>query len=383
LVNQNIAYKKKEIIMTYIAAVFFIIGACDYLIGNKLGLGESFYEGLSTIVELLFLMTGFMALSPWIKSVLGPAITPFFLKIGCDPSLFAGMLLSCDSGGAVLGKAMAVSQTAGLYNGMVVGAFLGINIMITIPLVLENTKGGNQKAASKGMLIGFVTLPFGCVITGLIAGFKLSLILANTWPVLILSLFLLFLFKLCGDHIVTVFKVFSFIISAIALTGFTIDAVQSTLGITIVKEMTPLNEIFPVICNIGVFLAGILPFMTRLQKLLKKPFGKIARTLKVNDRSVISFLICATNPIPSMVASDRLDVRGCFYNVAFLTPACFACGDFLAFSMQFKPSIAMPLMIGKLITGFISLAIAIAIGRRSKTLPEEIPRADVMSVSAE
>ncbi|WP_329887644.1 ethanolamine utilization protein EutH [Pseudoramibacter sp. HA2172] len=63
---------------------------------------------------------------------------------------------------------------------------------------------------------------------------------------------------------------------------------------------------------------------------------------------------------------------GLFYNAAFLTAACFAVGDFFAFSMQFHPAIAVPLMVGKLITGLVSLAIAIAIsqGDQMEAVPE-------------
>ena len=349
--------------MSIIAAIFFCIGALDYLLGNRFGLGEPFRNGLDAIVELLFLMTGFIALAPWLNAVIAPAITPFFKAIGCDPSLFAGMLLSCDSGGAVLGAAMALDPTAGLYNGMVVGAFLGITIMITIPLVLENAKGQNQAAAVRGLLIGFVTLPIGCVITGLIAGFSISLILANTWPVACTAALLLILFKVCEDKVLVVFKTLSFIIRAIALTGFAIDAVQGFLGITILPGLTPLGEIFPIIGNIGVFLAGILPFMALLQRILKKPLAALGGMLKINDTAVVGLIICAANPIPVMMQSDKLDEKGCMLNVAFLTPACYAAGDFLAFSMQYHPPIAVPLMAGKLLTGLIGLGFALIMER--------------------
>ncbi|WP_329887635.1 ethanolamine utilization protein EutH [Pseudoramibacter sp. HA2172] len=63
----------------------------DYLPGNRFGIGESFCKEVNAIVELLFLMTGFIALASWIKAVPGSAIAPFFMR---DPSLFAGMLLS-------------------------------------------------------------------------------------------------------------------------------------------------------------------------------------------------------------------------------------------------------------------------------------------------
>ena len=347
--------------MSYIAAIFFCVGAVDYLMNNRLGLGEPFREGLEAIVELLFLMTGFIALAPWLNDVVAPVITPFFQAIGCDPSLFAGMLLSCDSGAAVLASAMALDDSAGLFNGMIVGAFLGITVMITIPLVLENAKGSKKVAAVRGMLIGFVTLPFGCVLTGIIYGTPMSIILHNTWQVLLISILLLILFKVCGNRILVVFQGLSLIIRSIALAGFAIAAVQETIGITILPNLTPLEEVFPVICHIGVFLAGILPFMALLRRILTRPLNALGRVLNINQASVIGLIISMANPIPVMLTCDQLDDKGCMLNVAFLTAACFAAGDFLAFSMQFYAPIAIPLMIGKLITGFASLLIALVV----------------------
>ncbi len=360
--------------MSYLAALFFCLGAADFLMGNRFGIGQAFREGLDAIVELLFLMTGFIALAPWINDVTAPVIAPLFESVGCDPSLFAGMLLSCDSGAAVLAQSMAADPTAGLYNGMIVGAFLGITIMITIPLVLENAKGSKKAAVVKGLLVGFVTLPFGCVLTGVLAGFPIALILRNTWPVLVLSLILLLLFRVCQDKVLVIFQVLSLIIRSIALAGFAISVVQETLGVTILHNLTPLSEIFPVICNIGVFLAGILPFMAVLRRILTKPLQKLGQALQINQDSVIGFFICAANPIPVMIGCDKLDDRGCTLNVAFLTAACFAAGDFLAFSMQFAPQLAVPLMIGKLLTGIGSLCAALLIMRPASVREPEMQR---------
>ncbi len=352
--------------MSTIAAIFFCLGAADYLLKNRFGLGEAFKEGLDSIVELLLLMTGFIALAPWLNEVAAPVISPFFKAIGCDPSLFAGMLLSCDSGAGVLAKAMALDANAGLFNGMVVGGFLGINIMITIPLVLENAKGAQKKAAVRGLLMGFPILPVGCVITGLLAGIPLSVILHNTWPVLCLSVILLVLFKVCGDGILTFFQVLSFLIRALAMFGFAVAVIQEFLGIAILPNITPLEEIFPTICHIGVFLAGILPFMALVRRILTKPLQLLGDKLKINQASVMGFIISAANPIPVMLSCEKLDERGCFYNVAFLTPACFAAGDFLAFSMQFYAPIAIPLMVGKLISGLLALLVALWTDRKQE-----------------
>lgn len=74
--------------MAWISAVFFCLGAADTLLGDRLGLGSAFRQGFAAVVDLLLLMTGFMALAPWLGTHLAPVITPVFSAVGCDPSLF-------------------------------------------------------------------------------------------------------------------------------------------------------------------------------------------------------------------------------------------------------------------------------------------------------
>ena len=185
--------------MEYVAAIFFCFGAIDYLLGRKMGLGEAFRKGLETITELIFLMSGFIILSPWISTIIAPIISPLFVRMGCDPSLFAGMLLSSDGGGAVLAKQLAKSELAGLYNGMIVGSFMAPTIVCTIPLSLNEVTGSKKQAVVQGLLLGFITIPFGCVFTGLIARIPLAIIVSNTWPVIIVVLGLIVMLYVCSD----------------------------------------------------------------------------------------------------------------------------------------------------------------------------------------
>ena len=72
------------------------------------------------------------------------SITPVFSAVGCDPSLFASLFLSCDAGGAVLAAQIAQEPSAGLYNGLIVAAFLGSTINGTIPLALGRLTGSQM-----------------------------------------------------------------------------------------------------------------------------------------------------------------------------------------------------------------------------------------------
>ena len=140
------------------------------MLGDRLGLGSAFRQGFAAVVDLLLLMTGFMALAPWLGTHLAPVITPVFSAVGCDPSLFASLFLSCDAGGAVLAAQIAQEPSAGLYNGLIVAAFLGSTINGTIPLALGRLTGTKRAAAVRGLFLGFLVLPVGCLLTGALCG---------------------------------------------------------------------------------------------------------------------------------------------------------------------------------------------------------------------
>ena len=68
-------------IINGIMAVFFVIGALDYLLDNKLGLGSEFERGFGCAEKLFITMGGFVALAPVIARVLSPVVCPFFRRI--------------------------------------------------------------------------------------------------------------------------------------------------------------------------------------------------------------------------------------------------------------------------------------------------------------
>ena len=305
--------------MSIAAAVFFGIAAADLLLGGKLGLGSALKEGLGVIVELLLLMTGFMALSPWIAKHIAPAVAPFLNAIGCDPSLMAGILFSCDAGGAYLAREIAVTPAA----------------------------------------IAFILLPVDCLITGLFCRFPFVMMLRNTWPIMILSLLLLAGLLFLPQIMVPVFSGLAFAVRTAAYLSFTIAVLQEAGSPVILEGLTPLDEIYPVIVRIGVFLGGILPIFTLIQRALKHPLEKLADHLNLSPLSISYLFLSTSNDIPVLVNLRELDSDGITVNVAYLMAAAYTVGDFLAFSMQFAPKLAFPMMFGRLVSGFLAIAVCL------------------------
>ena len=303
--------------MAWISAAFFCLGAADTLLGDRLGLGSAFRQGFAAVVDLLLLMTGFMALAPWLGTHLAPVITPVFSALGCDPSLFASLFLSCDAGGAVLAAQIAQEPSAGLYNGLIVAAFLGATINGTIPLALGHLTGTKRAAAVRGLFLGFLVLPVGCLLTGALCGIPLSVLLHNTWPVLAVAVLLL------------------------------------------LEGLTPLAEIYPVICSIGAFLAGILPFFAFVQRLLTAPLAKLAARLQLEPASITGLVVTSANCIPTLLSLDTLEERGITLNTAYAVVAAYSVGDFLAFTLQFSPAHALPMMAGRLLSGLLAVVLCL------------------------
>ncbi len=344
--------------MELISAAFFCIAAVGYLVNDSFGLSAGFRKGFAAIPELLLLMTGFMVLAPWIAVHAAPLAAPYFAWIGCDPSIFAGLLLSCDAGGAVLAEQIALNPQAGLYTGMVVASFFGCTITGTIPFALNHTHGAKRQAAVNGLLSALLMLPAACLFTGFCCGFPFRMMLRNTIPVLVFSLFLLFLFKCCTVVILPLFTAVSFAVRGTALFGLCTAVLQEASGNFLLDNLTPLDEVFPVICRIGIFLAGILPAFALLERLLQRPIAVMSRRLKLQPEAVASLIVTTANSIPTLLHLEDLDERGITLNTAFAVLSSYTVGDFLAFSLQFAPEIAFPMLAGRLLSGFLVLILS-------------------------
>lgn len=344
--------------MNQLVTVFFCIGALDFLIGGRLKMGEAFERGFGALPNLFITMTGFMTLAPWLSEVAAPVVGPMMRAIGADPSFFAAMVISCDSGGAVLAKAMADDPAAGLYNGLILAGFLGTTITFTIPYSVFNASKENRSAVIRGLMVGFVSIPIGGFLSGLIAGIPMGIVVANTIPAVVMAVLLVILFKVSPEKTAVLFQGLMFVVRAISLFGACVLVLKEFVGLEIVSPIAPASETFSVIATIAFYLAGILTFVKLLQMVLNEPIKKFGKILDIDARGVVGIFTSMCNSMGVIFDIKNYEPRSAMLNVAFLVPGCFAIGDFLAFALQFAPEAAIPQMIGKLITAFGALAAA-------------------------
>ncbi|GAA0479708.1 ethanolamine utilization protein EutH [Salinibacillus aidingensis] len=342
-------------IIVIIVVCFLILGAIDHMLGNKYGYGEPFTEGFMAMGRLTLAMVGIISLAPVLANVLTPVIKPVYSFIGADPASFVNSLLALDMGGYALAREMSLSPDAELFSWVFLGTMLGPTIVFTIPVALGIIRKEDHPVFAKGILIGMITIPVGCFVGGAVGGFNLVMILKNLFPAVILSMFIAVGLWKIPNQMIKGFKIFGEVIKIIAITGLTAIAIETMTGFIVIPNMTPVTEGFQIVGTIALFLAGAFPMVTFLQRVLKKPLGKLGHFLRVNETSIAGLISSFAHHIPMFMIFKNMDERGKVVNVAFAVSGAFVFGGHLGFVAGIEKEMVFAMIIGKLTGGFTAI----------------------------
>lgn len=350
-------------IIVGIVACFAVIGAIDRICGNRFKLGEKFEEGFMVMGQLVLSMVGMLVLAPVIAKVMSPVMTPLFTAIGSDPSVFAGIFLAIDMGGAPLAQEMALSAQAADMSGIIVGGTLGATIVFSIPVSLQ-IAGGEGKWIAQGMIAGLITIPVGCFIGGVVAGFPMSLILHTLLPVAVISVLLAFGMWKFREALVKGFIVFGKFILCLSTAGIALGIMQSLMGWEPVKGIAPIEEAFAVVANCAVFLAGAFPMMYIVNKVLSRPLASAGRLMGINRTAAAGLLLSLVNAIPMLESMKDMDNRGKVINAAFCVSGAYLLGDHFAYAAAYSMHMLIPFIIAKFTGGMAAVALALIMSRK-------------------
>ncbi|MFS0646071.1 ethanolamine utilization protein EutH [Siminovitchia sp. 179-K 8D1 HS] len=352
-------------IIIWVMAVGILIGAIDRVIGNKFGLGEKFEEGFNSMGPLALGMVGIITLTPVISRVLGPIIIPIFDVMGADPAMFASILAN-DMGGYPLAMELAVNQEAGLLSGLVVASMLGCTLVFSIPVGLGLIEQEDRPFFAKGLLAGMVTIPFGGLIGGLIAGFDVKMIFVNLIPVIILSVILIIGLAVIPDILIKCALFFGKFIVIVITIGLGAAAFEALTGVVIIPGMAPISEGIEIVGFIAIILLGTFPILHLIVKGLEKPLGKIGQMLGMNAVGAAGIVITMANSIPVYKMMKDMDVRGKVINTAWLVPATAALGDHLGFTGGVRPDMITAVVLSKIAAGVLAIILAYLFTRESQ-----------------
>ena len=366
-------------IIIYVMAGGILLGAIDRILGNRFGLGEQFEEGFMSLGPLALGMVGIMTLAPVISHLLGPLIIPLFTSIGADPSMFA-IILANDMGGYPLAMELAQDEQAGLLAGLIVASMFGCTIVFSIPVGLGLINYEDRPFFAKGLLIGMVTIPFGGVAGGLIAGFDPKMVLINNVPVVVLSVLVVLGLVLAPRRMITGALLFGKFIVIVITIGLGAAAFQHLTGIVILPGMSPIMDAMVVIAEIGIVLLGTFPILRLMVKGLDKPLTAVGKKLGMDGTSAACIVVTLANSIPVYKLMKDMNPKGKVINTAWLVPATAALGDHLGFTAAVRSDMITSVVLGKLIAGVLAIALAVWF---SRDLSYEIEQSAKMKRKAE
>ncbi|MCB6146625.1 ethanolamine utilization protein EutH [Providencia rettgeri] len=124
------------------------------------------------------------------------------------------------------------------------------------------------------------------------------------------------------------------------------------------------NELFRAIeiaGYIGIMLAGTFPICYLFQRYCKPLVRALSNRLKLSDTGSLGFIMVMANIIATYHLFKEMRARDKVLCVAFGVCAQATIGDHLAFTANFQPTLVLPILLGKLVGGFLAVFIAIKI----------------------
>lgn len=348
-----------NIVISWILAVFALIGGLDYLFGNKLGLGSKFERALSLMGPMATSITGIIVMVPVLSLGLQKTIVPLFAAIGFDPGVFGG-LIPIDWGGFFLAKDLASDPRLGLYGGINVAGTFGTALSFAIPMGMRVLKDKEkQDAFARGILEGLVILPVALILGGLAANLSFIEILWHSLPILVLSSLVLFGIWKNLSLMVRIFSVFSQILRAVGIIGITVGAFQQMSGVTLLPIITPILDALRIISMITVTMLGCLPLSEFLTRILRKPLTKLAAKIKTTPEALSDPIMTVASGTAGIIAMQDFDLRGIELNAAFVVFAVSGLSAQLSFILNNAPEHLPSYMITKFIGGLIALVFSV------------------------
>ena len=353
--------------ITVVILIFSVIGAIDNLLGNKLGMGEEFEKAFMLFCPMVLSMLGILVISPALGVWCTPAFTWFFEHFGIDPSIIPASLFANDMGGMTLARAVCKTQEIGSYNAFIVSSMMGCVVSFTIPFSFGIVKKDQQRELLFGLLCGIITIPSGCIVSGIMCRLSARDILMNLLPLIIFSVLIGMALIMFPNACIKAFSIFGLVVKTIAIIGF-VCAVCTFLTN---KEISPyfdtLENAAAVCVNACITLSGALPFMYAVSKLLSRKMHLLGSQIGIDSVSAVAFLSTLVTNAATFGIMDKMNSKGVVLNSAFAVSGAFVFGSHLAFTMAFDNNYTIPMIVGKIISGVCAVLLALVLYKENPT----------------
>ena len=162
------------------------------------------------------------------------------------------------------------------------------------------------------------------------------------------------------------FVLFGHGVTALITVGLAASLIERTTGFVIIPGMAPIEDGFLMVGDIAIVLAGALPLVYLLSRILRLPLQMLGKRMGLGEIAMAGLVASLANSIAMFGTVKDMDERGKVINMAFACSAAFVFGDHLGYTAGFAPSLIPALIVGKLIGGMSAVAVAWLLTREKK-----------------
>lgn len=344
--------------VSWIMAVFSMLGAADRVFGSRLGMGKQFEKGFMLFGNMALSMIGMIALSPLIAQALEGAFAWVQVHLHLDPSVIPAALFANDMGGATLAVQIAADPLVGRFNAFVVSSMLGCTISYTIPYGLGMVDKSQHGEFLLGLLCGLVTIPVGCFVGGLVLGVPLLPLLWNLLPLAVFSGLIAAGLMLFPAACVRVFACLGAVIKGLITVGLALCVWRFLTGMEVLPGLDTLENGAAVCLNAAAVMTGAFPLMYIVQWILRAPCRAAGDKLGINEHAALGIVGSLATSMTTFEMLPRMDKKGVVLNSAFAVSGAFTFAGHLAFTLAYDAASLPAMIAGKLVAGFTALAVA-------------------------
>jgi ethanolamine transporter len=347
--------------ISIVILIFSVIGALDYLLGNKFGIGEEFKKAFSLFSAMALSMLGMIVIAPALGVWLTPVFQGFYNIFGIDPSILPASVLANDMGGMPLAQSICKTDAIGNYNAFIISSMMGCVISFTLPFSQGMVKQDQHKELFFGLLCGIITIPIGSFIAGLMCGLNFLALLVNLLPLIILAVIIAVALILVPKVCIKCFWGFGVFMKCLSIAGLVCALFTFLTKIEISPHFDTFENGAFICANACVTLSGALPLMYIIAKLLNKPLNKLGSKVGIDSVSALALLGSLVTNASTFGVMEKMNRKGVVLNAAFAVSASFVFGSHLAFTMAFDRSYILPMIVGKLVSGICAVVLALLI----------------------
>lgn len=354
-------------IIVYVMTFFMCVGAVDKILGNKRGYGQEFDAGFMSMGSLAIALVGILSLAPVIANILRPLVTPLYAFFGADPAMFASTILAYDLGGYDLAMAMASSPEVGTFSGLLHGSMMGVTIAFTIPFSLGLVEREDYPWLARGILSGIITIPIGCLVGGLVAGFDMGMVLRNLIPTFILAVGIGWGLLRIPERMIRGFSVLGQAIMVVTTIGAAASIIETLTGVVVIPGMNPASEAILTVGTIAMMLAGALPMVHFIKRVFGKQLESLGRHLGLDPVAAVGLVMTIANSVPMFMKVREMNIRGKIVNMAFAVSASFMIAGNLGYVARVNEAMIIPVLVGKLAGGISAVVVALLLAKGIET----------------